>query len=135
MKRFYVFWFFFCAGWGYLMAGFSPPENYNPIIMVVGSFVVGALMFFLFTAIEFWRVPNGRKIIGPSLKLKPWSLPFGIPVFVLITFLFSSIWGLPFAILISSMSVSHPAQFLSLSTGGLLGIYLSTHVFSSRIAS
>jgi hypothetical protein len=135
MKRFYAFWFFFCAGWGYLLAQFPPSDNHTTALMVVGSFLGGIFTLFLLMAIELWRIPSGRQIVGPSLTLKPWNLPFGIPMFVLITFLFSSIWGVLFGFLVPAMSASHPAQFLSLSIGGLLGLRLSTHVFASRIAA
>lgn len=135
MKRFYGFWFFFCAGWGYLLAQFPPPNNYNSLLTVVGAFLGGVFTFFLLMTIEVWRTPSERRVAGPSLNLKPWNLPFGIPVFVLITFLFSSIWGVFFAILVPAMSVSHPAQCLALSTGGLIGLRLCTHVFSSRIVA
>jgi hypothetical protein len=135
MKRFYGFWFFFCAGWGYLLAQFPPPESHSSLFMAVASFFGGIISFFLLMSIELWRTPSGRQVAGPSLNLKPWHFPFGIPMFALITVLFSSIWGVFFTVVVPALSASHPAQFLSLSVGGLLGLRLCTHVFTSRIAA
>lgn len=135
MRRFYACWFFFCAGWGYLMAQFSSEAGGNSVLAMVGSLPAGVLTLFILMSIELWRLPPGKRVPGPSLDLKPWHLPFGIPVFVFVTFLFSSIWGLLIALAVPDSFLFYPAQMLMLSAGGLVGLKLASHVFSARIAA
>jgi hypothetical protein len=136
VKRFYVFWFFFSAGWGYLMAepwpaGFAP----RSITMALVSLPVAALSLFLLLSFELWRLGPNNKASRPSLSLKPWNMPFGGAVFVLMTFFFAGSWGVLFAMIRDNGQVSEPLHFFLLSAGGLIGVWGVYRVFSSRFAA
>ena len=117
------------------MAQFSSEAGGNSVLAMLGSLPAGVLTLFVLMAIELWRLPPGTRVPGPSLDLKPWQLPFGIPVFVFVTFLFSSIWGLLIVLAVPDTFLFYPAQMLMLSVGGLVGLKLASHVFSARIAA
>jgi hypothetical protein len=136
MKRFYVFWFFFAAGWGYLIAEPLPP-GFAPrsIPMAFASFPVGTLTVFLILAIELWRLGPNKKALPPSLTLKPWTMPFGMVMFVLMTFLFASTWGILFSMLRVDGQITEPLHFFCLSVGGLVGIWSVFRALPSRFAA
>lgn len=96
MRRFYIFWFFVPAGWGYLLPKLPvSPQPLLPVALV--SLAGSAITLFLISAVELWRTSPEKKALPLSLSLKPWDLPFGLGLFILLTFLFSSVWGLAFA--------------------------------------
>ena len=136
MKRFYVFWFFFSAGWGYLMAeAFPAAIAPRSLAMALASLPVGALTFFLLLSFELWRLGSSRKAPRPSLALKPWNMPFGGAIFVLMTFLFASSWGVLFAVIRDNGHISEPLHYLSLSVGGLIAVWGVHRAFPSRFAA
>jgi len=67
MRLFYSFWFFFCAGWGYLLAGFGEAEG-PAWSRLAASFPLALLT----SAVLFWlqlrRLPQGRVAQPPSLR-------------------------------------------------------------------
>ena len=95
-------------------------------------FVVSAISTFILIAIEAWRLGLNSNLSRPSLSLKPWNQPIGLMLFVLLTFLFSSIWGLGISVLSPSGALLAPLYFLSLSNGGLVGMFGAYRVFRSR---
>lgn len=135
MKRFYVFWFFFSAGWGYLMSEpFLDTPNPRTLVMVLASFPAGAITFLLLLSVELWRLGPTKKLSPPSLALKPWHLPFGLATFVVLTVLFSSVWGVVFALAKANGQVFEPLHFFMLSAGGLLGMWAAYRIFPSRFS-
>ena len=134
-RRSYVFWFFFSAGWGYLMSESFPGAEQRSLAEALGALPLSALTIVMIMAVELWRMGPNRKALPPSLSLKPWNMPVGIPQFVMITFLFSSIWGLVFAFIRESGAVEQPLFFLSLSVGGLAGLLAVHHLFRARFVA
>ena len=134
MKRFYVFWFFFSAGWGYLMAqSFSgvAPRAATEILL---AFPLGALSAALLLAIEAWRARPG-KLPAPRIELKPWHMPTGVMQFVFVTFAFSSVWGLVLGALLTAGDIRQSLFFLMMSLGGLAGVLAVYRVLPSRFAA
>jgi hypothetical protein len=133
MKRFYVFWFFFSAGWGYLLSQPFPGAQHQ-VAEILLAFPLGALTAAMLLAIEVWRARPG-KLPAPRIELKPWHMPTGGMQFVFITFAFSSLWGLLFGILIAAGDVRQPLFFLMMSVGGLLGMLGTYRGLQSRFAA
>jgi hypothetical protein len=133
MKRFYVIWFFFCAGWGYIMSAFRGFADDDSVYGWLAMATAGAITSFLLLSIELWRLPAGVKVLPPSFSLKPWSMPFGLPTFIFVAFLFSSVWGLAFALALMEHTAEQPVQILMLSLGGLVGLGGACYVFPSKI--
>ena len=134
MKVFLVFWFFFCAGWGYIVAFLIPPGQGAFSMAPFPSFVAGALTLFMIMATELWRRTH-QKALPPSISLKPWNMPMGLPQFILVTFFFSGLWGVFFALFLGAPSIAHPVYVLSLSSGGLVGLLLAYRVFRARFVA
>jgi hypothetical protein len=134
-RRSYLLWFFFCAGWGYLMVESFPDAEQRSLVEALGALPLSALTVFMIMAIEFWRMGPDKKILRPSLSLKPWNMPVGAMQFVFVTFLFSSVWGLVFAPMRESTAFEQPLFFLSLSVGGLVGLWAVHHLFRARFVA
>src|SRR5687768_10321605 len=134
MRRFYVFWFFFSAGWGYLMSQPFPGFEPKAAAHILGALPLGALMTFVLLGIEAWRMRPG-KLPAPRIELKPWQMPTGVMQFVFITFLFSGFWGVVFGLLIASSDFREPLFVFLLSVGGLVGIVGIHRVFQTRFAT
>ena len=133
MKRFYVFWFFFSAGWGFLLSrslGDTPRE----VAEILLAFPLGALTSAMLLAIEAWRARPG-KLPAPRIELKPWHMPTGVMQFVLVTFAFASLWGLLFGMLLAGSDVRQPLFFLLMSVGGLAGMLGVFRGLRSRFAA
>jgi hypothetical protein len=131
MKRFYIVWFFFCAVWGYLSTQMS--SAFTPAVaQASATFAVGAISIFVLIAIEIWRAGPSSTLSQPSLSLKPWNQPVGLMLFVLLTFLFSSIWGLGISVLSPTEALLAPLYMFSLASGGLVGLSGAHRVFRSR---
>jgi hypothetical protein len=133
MKRFYVFWFFFSAGWGYLMSQPFPGFEPKTIAHIAAALPIGALMAFLLLGIEAWRARPG-KLQAPRLDLKPWEMPTGLTQFVFATFMFSGFWGVVFGAVLASSDFREPLFFFLLSVGALAGIVGVHRAFPSRFA-
>jgi hypothetical protein len=121
MKRFYVFWFFFSAGWGYLMSQPSATAEPKAATHILAALPLGALTAALLLAIEAWRARPG-KLPAPSIELRPWHMPTGVMQFVFVTFMFSGFWGVIFGAILTSSDFREPLFFLMMSVGGLVGI-------------
>jgi hypothetical protein len=135
MKRFYPVWFFVCVGWGYMLsqsapAGFVPSSS--SALATLLAFPASAFWTFVLLAFEAWRAGPHHRLSPPSLKLKPWNMPTGVVLFVFITFLFASVWGLAFGAILTSASMQGPLHILALSSGGLVGLFLAPCILVSR---
>lgn len=131
MRRFYVFWFFFSAGWGYLMSQRFPGVEPKTTAQIAGGLPAGALTIFLLLSLEAWRT-RPQKLLPPSVDLKPWQMPMGVTLFVLLTFLFSSFWGVLFGLLLSGSDFREPLFMLLVSAGGLTGVWGAYRAFRTR---
>jgi hypothetical protein len=129
VKRFYLLWFFLCAGWGYLMSAFRGFAQDGWF----ATLAAGAVTSFLILSVILWRLPHGARVLPPSLSLKPWTMPFGLSTFLWVTFLFSSLWGMVFAYALPNNTFEQPFQFVTLSVGGLLGLRGACFAFPSKI--
>jgi hypothetical protein len=134
-RRSYVLWFFFCAGWGYLMAESFPGIEQRSIVEALLALPLGALTVLMIMAVELWRLAPGGKLLAPSLSLKPWNMPVGVIQFVSVTFLFSSIWGLVFAPMRTSGAIEQSLFVLSLGVGGLVGLFAFHHLYRARFVA
>ena len=134
MKRFYVFWFFFSAGWGYLMSQPFAGAEPKTATHILGALPLGALTAALLLAIEAWRARPGR-LPAPNIELRPWHMPTGVMQFVFVTFTFSGFWGVVFGATLASSDFREPLFFLMMSIGGLVGIVGVHRAFQSRFAA
>jgi hypothetical protein len=132
VKRFYLLWFVVCSGWGYLMAQTAPADFALPSSRALVAFPVGAFWIFVLMGIEAWRASPDRRLNAPSLSLKPWVMPTGLLLFILLTFQFASAWGLAFAAFLPSANVEAPLDFFALSAGGLVALWVVPRVFPSK---
>ncbi len=132
MKRFYLVWFFICSGWGYLMAQPAPASFAAPLRSAWVAFPAAAFWVFVLVAIDALRTAAPRRLSRPSLSLKPWVMPAGLMLFVLLTVLFSSIWGLACAALLPAARVQMPLSLFAMSCGGVVGLWAAPHAFPSR---
>jgi len=134
-RRSYVLWFFFCAGWGYLMAELFPGVEQRSLVEALLALPLSALTVLMIMAVEFWRLAPGARLSAPSLSLKPWNMPVGVIQFVSVTFMFSGIWGLVFAPMRTSGAIEQPLFFLSLSVGSLVGLFAVHHIYRARFVA
>lgn len=114
---------------------FPNAPDTRTLLMALASFPLGALSFLLLFLIELWRLGPTDKFPRPSLSLKPWNLRMGLPIFVLMTFLFSSLWGIVFALAKNNGCVAEPLHLFMMSTGGLAGIWGAYRAFPSRFSA
>ena len=131
MKRFYVFWFFFSAGWGYLVSQPFPGVEPKALLQVAGGLLAGALTMFMLLCVEAWRT-RPHKLPRPSIDLKPWQMPTGVMLFVLVTFLFAGFWGIVFGLSLSGSDFREPAFIMLTSIGGLVGVWAAYRAFPTR---
>ncbi len=80
MRIFYIFWFFFCSGWGYLLATF-PNENAPPFLQVAATFPAAFATTLVLIWLEVSRLPNAEEASAPTFRLKPWNRPMGMVLF------------------------------------------------------
>lgn len=131
MRWFYAFWFFFCSGWGYLLATFA--ESDGPSLgQLFASFPVALLTFVVLFGVSLYRLPLGRRVQRPSLDLKPWNQPTGFLLFLALTFVFSSFWGVGIAVAGQLSGLRVALHFLALGAGALAAIFVSRYVFPSK---
>ena len=130
MNKFYIFWFFFCAGWGYLASQPLGDIAFS-ISQAPATFLSGAISFFILFAFEIIRAGKTKRH-RPSLALKPWeSYPVGLVTFILITFFFSSIWGFIFALVVNGV-ITTPIIMLSMVLGISFGGWCVLFLFKDR---
>jgi hypothetical protein len=132
MRAFYVFWFFFCAGWGYLLLTFPHHEGdslLNVLLTLVLAVLFGGIGTFFVLRSKSVSAAN----VGLNIDRKPWQLPLGMIQFVTITFVFSAIWGVGLSMLLPGTNVLYPLRILSLAVGGLLGAWAACRVYGSGL--
>ena len=135
MRRFYIFWFFFSCGWGYLMSQPSLADAEKiTALHILSALPLSALNAAVLLAIEVWRARPG-KLPAPNIELRPWNMPIGLMQFVFTTFIFAAIWGLLFGITLVSGDFRLPLFFLMMSVGGLAGLVAFHRAFPSRFAA
>ena len=134
MRIFYVFWFFFCAGWGFLLSSF-PPDERDSVARVLLAFPVFLVIFGLlaFVALRSASLPASSARL--SLGLRPWQKPLGVFAFVQITALFTSLWGIGFSLLFHHRSALQSLEVLALSLGVLAGASFACRVYRSYHAA
>jgi hypothetical protein len=134
MPTFYAFWFFFSAGWGYLLAGFSASDA-PPLGQLVGSFPLAFVTFLVLLGLELRRQPLGKYAPRPSFKLKPWNRPIGVALFCALTFVFASMWGVGFSVAMNLSGLHVAFHFLALGSGALCAIFACPYVFPSKFGA
>lgn len=134
MHLFYIFWFFFCAGWGYGLATFPAYAAPSPAVMLL-TFPSAVLGFFVLFAYELRRLPDGKLAAPPSLSLKPWNRPTGLEMFVSLTFTFSALWGIGIAQAFGYSGLYYSLHSLALGTGGFVATYICHRAFPSKFAA
>jgi hypothetical protein len=134
MRSFYVFWFFFCAGWGYLSAAF--PTEHSPLWPQAAAALPAALiMSIVILWLELRRLPTGRLATRPSLNLKPWNRPMGLAIFIGLTFAFSGFWGLSMYWVFNLPSPNVAFQFFAMGAGLTGGSYAIYRIFPEKFAA
>lgn len=133
VRAFYVFWFFFCAAWGFLSATF-PAESSPGWMQVVVALPAMLLTTLGLHWMELRKLPHGRLVSRPSLKLKPWNRPMGLAMFVGLTFLFSGIWGSGISLVSNASSLRVALQFLAMGVGLIGGCYVACRLFPSKFS-
>lgn len=138
MKKFYIFWFVFCAGWGF---GFIiQPTEPDKFTLLKAPLTFLGSAFFSFIPLFFSLLDKKTKLDLPSLNLKPSeSYPVGLVTFILVTFLFIGIWGIIFSIgsyvVLSTpilTTISVPINIISMALGAATGGYAVTQILWSR---
>lgn len=134
MRAFYAFWFFFCAGWGYLSATF--PSEHSPDWLQAAA----ALPVALGTSIgllwlEFRKLPDGRFASRPTLTLKPWNRPMGFVMFIGLTFAFAGFWGVAMSLIANLSSPGYALQTLAMGTGFTGGCYVACQIFPNKFGA
>lgn len=132
MRIFYVFWFLFCGGWGWLMAMF-PVQPGDSIYSSLLAFPLAVVFLGGLVSFELYRRKFRPENACLNINLKPWEQPLGVLQFVLLTFLFSSTWGLGFSVS-QSATPFVPLQALGMSVGGLTGAWAACRVYRSHHA-
>ncbi len=131
MRTFYAFWFFFCSGWGYILASFA--ESDAPTWgNLVASFPVALLFSVVMIWLELRTLPAGRLADQPSLKLKPWNRPTGLILFVGLTFVFASLWGVAIALAANMSGLRASLNALSLGAGAVGALIVCRHAFPAK---
>jgi len=120
----------FCAGWGFLLS--QPMEGFEVTLWDTPQmFVGGFLTIVMISLVELFKY---KSIIfsRPSLTLKPWqSYPVGLIVFIITTFLFSSVWGLLFAGF-SGINLALPLMVFGMASGCAFGGWVILLLFRGR---
>lgn len=128
MRAFYVFWFFFCAGWGYLMSTFPHHDGDS----LLNAFLTLVLAIF-FGGVGTFLVLRSKAISAAhaslNIDLKPWQQPLGMIQFGSITFIFSAIWGIGFFMLPQASNILFPLRMLFLAAGFLFGAWAACRVY------
>ena len=128
MRTFYMFWFFFCSGWGYLCASF-PSENSPPLLQVAATLPVALATSLALIWMELrWR-RDIKPAAGPSLKLKPWNRPIGMALFLGLTFAFAGLWGVGLAWALDLSSPATALQMMFAGLGVVIGCYAAPRLF------
>jgi hypothetical protein len=131
MRIFYIFWFFFCASWGYLLP-FATANNEKSIVDSVSVF---PLALTVFGSMAFWTMISAKiqhEDARISLDIKPWERPLGIFVFVPVSFIFVSIWGMGFSIFLHDKGLAGSLEVFSMASGILTGAWCACHAYRHK---
>lgn len=134
MRSFYVFWFFFCAGWGYLSATF-PSDHSPPWPQVAVALPAALTLSIVILWLELRRLPTGQLATRPSLNLKPWNRPMGLSIFIGLTLAFSGFWGLGMSWAFNLPSPVVAFQFFAMGAGLTGGIYAVYRIFPAKFVA
>jgi hypothetical protein len=131
MRLFYAFWFFFCAGWGYVLAGFAESDapSWGNLF---ASFPLALLTCVVLFWLELRRLPPGQFAQLPSLRLKPWNRPTGFILFIGLTFVFTSLWGVVIAAVAHLPGLRVALHFLLLGAGTVGAVLVCRHAFPAK---
>jgi hypothetical protein len=133
MRFFYAFWFFFCAGWGYLSATF-PSEQSLHWAYAASTLTIALVMSIGLLWLELRKLPVGKTAPRPSLQLKPWNRPVGANVFFGLTFVFSGLWGLGLSFIFDLPSPAVAFQFFAMGAGLMGGCYFAYRLFPNKFS-
>lgn len=127
MKRFYPFWFLFCAVWGYLSAGFPQEILRISASDASGMFLVSTASFYLLVLLLSKLVPaSSPRGTRFNIELRPWDDPLGIFQFVFVTFIFVGFWGVALSLVVEHAHRDFALIALAIGAGGLLGGIVAT---------
>ncbi len=134
MRIFYAFWFFFCAGWGYLFPSLPPQEgdSVTNVLLTLPISIIG------FAALAYFSIRGARISASNarlSFDLKPWHQPIGVLQFVMITFTFVSFWAIGFSVFFYQVTPLPFFRILSLSFGGLVGVWAACRLYRALHAA
>ncbi len=134
MRIFYALWFFFCSGWGYLLAGFAESDapQWGQLAL---SFPLALLTCIVLFWLELRRLPHGQFAERPSLDLKPWNRPTGLLLFIGLTFVFTSVWGVGIAAFAQMPGLRAALHFLSLGAGTVAAVFVCRHAFPAKFGA
>jgi hypothetical protein len=131
MRTFYTFWFVVCSGWGAALA--SLPPLYESAAGTALSFPMAIASVGLLSYLGLRRRGLPPEEARLNLDLRPWQQPIGVMQFILLTFLFSSLWGIGFVPILRSGSVLVPLRAFALALGGILGLWGACYAYRSRL--
>ena len=134
MRTFYGLWFLFCAGWGYLLAGF-PASNAPSWSRLLLSFPLALATCVVLFWLELRRLPPGKLAESPSFNLKPWNRPTGFLLFIGLTFVFASLWGVAISATAQLPGLRVALHFLALGIGTVGAIYVCRYAFPSKFSA
>jgi hypothetical protein len=131
MRIFYLFWFFFCGVWGYLLP-LAATENEKSILETLMSFPLALIGFGLmaFFAMKSAKINSSEAHI--RLDIKPWKRPLGTFVFVPISFVFISVWGIGFSVFLHKKGLLGTIGVLALASGVLFGTWFACRVYRNK---
>jgi hypothetical protein len=131
MRIFYLFWFFFCGVWGYLLP-LAAAENEKSILDALVSFPVALIIFGLMAFFAMKSAKIGASDAHISLDIKPWKRPLGTFVFVPISIIFISAWGVCFSVFRHKKGLVGTIEVLAFASGLLLGTWLACRVYRNK---
>jgi hypothetical protein len=131
MRVFYVFWFFFCAGWGYLSATF-PSEHSADWLRAATALPAAFATSVGLLWLDLRKLPAGTLAMRPTLRLKPWNRPIGLVLFIGLTFAFTGFWGIWMSLIANLSSPGVALQTLAMGTGLTGGCYVACLIFPNK---
>lgn len=134
VRIFYFFWFFFCAGWGYLSATF-PTQPSPSLVHAVVTFPATLAMSTGILWYELRGLPIGALASPPSLHLKPWNRPIGLALFIGLTFAFSGVWGIAMALTFVLPSPLVALHFMAMGAGLAGGCFVAHYLFPQKFSA
>jgi len=134
VRLFYLFWFFVCAGWGYLSATF--PSQHSPSWTSAAITLPAVLVISVgFLWVELQKLPPGTFALPPSLLLKPWNRPAGAALFIGMTFLFAGLWGAAMCLALVLPSPLVALHFFAIGLGSVAGCFAAHRLFPEKFSA